>query len=87
MRPQAPDTVTLKIPRLLYERLQQLIEDTGFRSVTEFTTYVLRDLASQPVPEKRETRRSAARRKKISSRMTQAELKAARERLRELGYL
>ena len=83
MRPQAPDMVTLKIPRLLYERLQQLIEDTGFRSVTEFTTYVLRDLASQPVPERRETRRSAARRPKVSSRMTQA----ARERLRELGYL
>jgi hypothetical protein len=40
--------VTLKIPRPLYERLQQLVEGTGFRSVTEFSVYVLRDLAAQP---------------------------------------
>jgi len=39
------DTVTLKIPRPLYERLQLLIEGTGFRSVTEFALFVLRDLA------------------------------------------
>ncbi len=38
-------TVTLKIPRPLYERLQELTEGTGFRSVTEFVLYVLRDLA------------------------------------------
>jgi hypothetical protein len=39
------DTVTLKIPRPLYDRLQHVIEGTGFRSVTEFVLYVLRDLA------------------------------------------
>jgi Arc/MetJ-type ribon-helix-helix transcriptional regulator len=39
------DTVTLKIPRPLYERLQELIEGTGFRSPTEFVLFVLRDLA------------------------------------------
>jgi Arc/MetJ-type ribon-helix-helix transcriptional regulator len=38
------DTVTLKIPRPLYDRLQKVIEGTGFRSVTEFVLYVLRDL-------------------------------------------
>ena len=37
--------MTLKIPRPLYERLQNVIEGTGFRSVTEFVLYVLRDLA------------------------------------------
>jgi len=37
--------VTLKIPRPLYERLQELIEGTGFRSPTEFVLFVLRDLA------------------------------------------
>jgi len=67
--------VTLKIPRPLYERLRQLIAGTGFRSVTEFATYVLRDLASQP-----QTRQDAGR-------MTEAELEQARQRLRELGYL
>lgn len=39
------DTVTLKIPRPLYDRLQELIEGTGFRSPTEFVLFVLRSLA------------------------------------------
>lgn len=67
--------VTLKIPRPLYQRLRQLIAGTGFRSVTEFATYVLRDLASQP------------RAGKDTGHMTEAELEQARQRLRELGYL
>jgi len=73
--------VTLKIPRPLYERLGQLIDGTGFRSVTEFATYVLRDLAAHPAPTTR------ARGAEVSPRMTAEELDAARERLRELGYL
>lgn len=72
--------VTLKIPRPLYERLQQLIEGTGFRSVTEFATYVLRDLASHP-------QREGKRRAEVAPRMTEGELEEARRRLRELGYL
>lgn len=82
MAPRDPsEMVTLKIPRPLYERLRQLIEGTGFRSVTEFATYVLRDLASHPVPARR------AEREPATGRMTDAELEAARQRLRELGYL
>jgi hypothetical protein len=38
--------VTLKIPRPLYEQLKQVIQGSGFHSVTEFTVYVLRDLVS-----------------------------------------
>jgi len=72
---RSAETVTLKIPRPLYNRLRQLIEGTGFRSVTEFAIYVLRDLAAQP----------AGRRAEPS--MTEAELRAARKRLHELGYL
>lgn len=46
-REAAPDSyVTLKIPRPLYERLKQVIQGSGFHSVTEFAVYVLRDLAS-----------------------------------------
>jgi Arc/MetJ-type ribon-helix-helix transcriptional regulator len=73
--------VTLKIPRPLYERLQELIEGTGFRSVTEFATYVLRDLASHPGEPKR------ANRRKDTAPLTEAERAAIRERLRQLGYL
>jgi hypothetical protein len=75
------ETVTLKIPRPLYNRLSQLIEGTGFRSVTEFAIYVLRDLAAQSGAERHgEGPRPAGQ-------MTEKELDAARERLRELGYL
>ena len=72
---RSAETVTLKIPRPLYNRLRQLIEGTGFRSVTEFAIYVLRDLAAQP------------RGRKAEPEMTEAELAQARQRLRELGYL
>lgn len=71
------EMVTLKIPRPLYERLKQLIEGTGFRSVTEFAIYVLRDLASHPEGLSTQGR----------DRLTPGELQAIRERLKELGYL
>ena len=75
--PQAPRTsdVTLKIPRPLYERLAHVIEGTGFRSVTEFCVYVLRDLVA--------THDRAAE----QSGMTADEVTVVRQRLRSLGYL
>ncbi len=75
------EMVTLKIPRPLYNRLSQLIEGTGFRSVTEFAVYVLRDLAAQPAPGR------SAPEARAASEMSEQELEAARARLRELGYL
>jgi Arc/MetJ-type ribon-helix-helix transcriptional regulator len=51
------DTVTLKIPRPLYERLQHVIEGTGFRSVTEFVLYVLRDLTGDEEHDMEKVRR------------------------------
>jgi hypothetical protein len=66
--------VTLKIPRPLYDRLSDVIEGTGFRSVTEFAVYVLRDLVA--------TQDAVA-----SGTMTSEELDAVRGRLRSLGYL
>jgi hypothetical protein len=66
--------VTLKIPRPLYERLRAVIEGTGFRSVTEFCVYVLRDLAAAPGPADGDA-------------LTHDEVAAIRRRLRSLGYL
>ena len=40
------DKVTIKIPRELYEKLQGIIEGTGFSSVTEFIVFVMLSLAS-----------------------------------------
>jgi hypothetical protein len=68
------DDVTLKIPRPLYERLRVVIEETGFRSVTEFCVYVLRDLAAAGGPADDDA-------------LTHEEVAAIRRRLRSLGYL
>jgi hypothetical protein len=66
--------VTLKIPRPLYDRLAHVIEGTGFRSVTEFCVYVLRDLV-------------ATQDAVTSGTMSTEEIDTVRRRLRSLGYL
>jgi len=66
--------VTLKIPRELYQRLSQMIEGTGFSSVTEFIVFVMRTLASSG-----EIRGE--------DKLTAEEVRTIRERLRKLGYL
>jgi len=68
------DKVTIKIPRELYGKLQEMIEGTGFSSVTEFIVFVMRTLASTG---------------KINEedKLTEKEMQAIRERLRRLGYL
>lgn len=67
--------VTLKIPGELYDRLAGLIEGTGFRSVTEFATYVLRDVAA------------GGRLDRKPPGLTEREVEAVRQRLRALGYI
>ena len=68
------DKVTIKIPRELYQKLAQMTEGTGFSSVTEFITFVLRNLASSGAI-------------KGEDKLTEEEVTAIRERLRRLGYL
>lgn len=86
----AKGDVTLKIPRQLYEKLQVIIADTGFHSVTEFVVYVLRDLVSTeaavteaaPTPAKQESNSTPA-----GGELTAEEVRLIRKRLRDLGYL
>ncbi|RCV63263.1 hypothetical protein C5S53_15040 [Methanophagales archaeon] len=66
--------VTIKIPRELYEKLQGMIEGTGFSSVTEFIVFVMRSLASGGKIKEEDT-------------LTEEEVNAIRERLRRLGYI
>ena len=85
-KPGGDSQVTLKIPRPLYDQLKQVIEGSGFHSVTEFAVYVLRDLVSHhgrpggtpitatPAPVEAEA-------------LTPAEIEAIRQRLESLGYL
>lgn len=73
--PQEPPKVTIKIPRALYNRIQTLIEGSGFGSPTEFIVYVLRDLVG------------GTARKEPSGELSPDEIQAIRRRLQNLGYL
>jgi len=66
--------VTIKIPRALYERIQTLIEGSGFSSPTEFVVYVLRDLVGESI-------------RRESEELAPDEIQAIKRRLRNLGYL
>ncbi len=66
--------VTIKIPKELYENLQEIIEGTGFSSVTEFIVFVMRSLASGESI-------------KGESKLSNEEIEAIRSQLKKLGYL
>ncbi len=74
---------TIKIPRPLYNRLRDIIEDTGFSSVTEFVVYVLRDLAAAPAWDDDDPPVE----EEAGSSLTREEIAAIKKRLRALGYL
>jgi len=66
--------VTIKIPRPLYEKLKDMIRDTGFGSVNEFIVYVMRDVAS-------------AGRLDQEPGLSKKEVELIHKRLQALGYL
>jgi Arc/MetJ-type ribon-helix-helix transcriptional regulator len=68
--------VTIKIPRPLYNKIQQLVEDSGFNSATDFIVYVLRDLISETEAGRHDT-----------DEFSPEELNALKKKLRNLGYL
>jgi Arc/MetJ-type ribon-helix-helix transcriptional regulator len=71
MNQMVSDRVTLKIPRPLYDKIKSVIEGSGFSSVNEFVVYILRDLISQS-KEKKE--------------LSAEEIRAIKQRLKNLGY-
>ncbi|HZA19909.1 MAG TPA: CopG family transcriptional regulator [Actinomycetota bacterium] len=86
-RPAKGDAdVTLKIPRPLYERLKQVIEGSGFHSVTEFVVYILRDLAAGHGEYKAPAARAEQAAEKVEP-LSPDEIEAVRRRLESLGYL
>ncbi len=70
----AHERVTIKIPKPIYNRISEIIEDTGFSSVTDFIVYVLRDVISM-------------RSTDSSQYLNQTEIESIRQRLKSLGYL
>ncbi len=69
------DKVTVKIPRPLYNKIQAVIEDSGFNSPTDFIVFVLRDLMGRTAP--------AAEKESF----TPDELNDVKSKLEQLGYL
>jgi Arc/MetJ-type ribon-helix-helix transcriptional regulator len=65
--------VTVKIPRPLYRKVQQVVDGSGFNSPTDFIVYVLRDLMGEAEDHPRE--------------FTQEELDGIKRKLKNLGYL
>ena len=73
--------VTVKIPRPLYRRIQQVIEGSGFSSPTDFIVFVLRDLIGE-VEEKARSDSGNA-----NEGLTLDELNDIKRKLKNLGYL
>jgi hypothetical protein len=69
--------VTIKIPRILYNKLATIVSGSGFNSVTDFIIYILRDLVSA----------SNISDKSENSSLSKEEINAIRKRLKSLGYL
>ncbi len=66
--------VTVKIPRPLYRKILQVVEESGFNSPTDFIVYVLRDLMGEAD-------------EAVKPDFTQEELDDVKRKLKNLGYL
>ena len=66
---------TVSIPVTLYERIRKLIEGTGFTSVSQYVTYVLREIVAEH------------EKARVEEPFTDEDKERILERLRRLGYL
>jgi len=66
---------TVSIPVTLYERLREIIKDTGFTSVSQFVTYILREVVATYEAQEDDIDLPEESKKQIL------------ERLKRLGYL
>ncbi len=66
---------TVSIPVTLYNRIKELIKDTGFTSVSQYVTYVLREVVA------------AHEEAKYSEVFSEEDKKRIIEKLKKLGYL
>lgn len=73
-QPVRETKVTIKIPRPLYRKIEQVVDGSGFNSPTDFIVYVLRDLMGEA-----ESR--------AQTEMGASELEELKRKLKKLGYL
>ncbi len=65
---------TVSIPKPLYDKIKERIQGTGFTSVSDYVTYVLREILASLDEEEEEV-------------FSEEEEEKVKERLRALGYL
>jgi len=70
--------VTVKIPRPLYRKVQQVVDGSGFNSPTDFIVYVLRDLMGEAEGHAENGQ---------PAEFSQDELDDVKRKLKNLGYL
>ncbi len=63
---------TVSIPTPLFEKIQQKIKDTGFTSVSDYVTFVLREILAHS---------------NDTDAFTEEDEKKVKDRLKSLGYL
>lgn len=66
---------TVSIPKSLYNRIKKLIEETGFKSVSDYVTYVLREVVAMHESERYE------------EPFSERDLEEIKKRLKALGYI
>lgn len=66
---------TISIPKSLYIRIKNLIENTGFTSVSQYVTYVLREVVASHEEAQYE------------EPFTEEDKKKILDRLKKLGYI
>ncbi len=81
--------VTVKIPRPLYRKIQQVVEESGFNSPTDFIVFVLRDLMGEAdaAQAAAEAAQAAADTTDKVHEFSQDELDDVKRKLKNLGYL
>ena len=73
------EKVTVKIPRPLYQKIQMVIDGSGFSSPTDFITFVLRDLVGEA--------ELHLARGGTKDEYTATDLDSVKQKLKNLGYL
>ncbi|RLF09708.1 MAG: hypothetical protein DRJ98_07675 [Thermoprotei archaeon] len=66
---------TVSIPVVLYNKIKELIRDTGFTSVSQYVAYILREVVA------------AHEEAKMAEPFTEEDKRRIIDRLRKLGYL
>lgn len=72
--------VTISLPIRLYQQIEEMIKETGFRSSTEYIVYLLRRTLGQIEKEKERLSQLVTQKKSAQ------QIEKIRHRLKRLGY-